>query len=120
VSTDDCGNEARLLEQLAGIRASFLRRTRGQLPLLYALLGRIQAGDSTGLLQLQSFAHRIHGTGATFDFAAISERAGQLEHLIEVLIGTQAASVVEPEDLACLMECGRRLELEIGAATTHG
>jgi HPt (histidine-containing phosphotransfer) domain-containing protein len=117
---DDFDKEARLLEQLAGIRESFLHRAQGDLPLLRELLGRIQAGDSTGLMQLQTFAHRIHGSGATFDFAAISESAGQIENLLEVLIGTSAAPVVEPHDLRCLVECGRRLELEIGAATTQG
>jgi HPt (histidine-containing phosphotransfer) domain-containing protein len=120
VSTDDFDKEARLLGELAAIREKFLLRTRGELPLLRELLGRIRAGDSTGLVQLQIFAHRIHGSGATFDFAAISESAGQIEKLIEVLIGTSAASVVEPHDLRSLVERGRRLELEIGAATTQG
>jgi hypothetical protein len=31
-----------------------------------------------------------------------------------------AASTVEPHDLHSLAECGRRLVLEIGAATTQG
>jgi len=95
MSSVDFDKEARLLEQLTGIRESFLKRTRGELPLLRALLGRIQAGDSTALVQLQIFAHRIHGSGATFDFAAISESAGQVEKLLEI-IGTSAVSVVEP------------------------
>jgi len=120
VSMDDVDKEARLLGQLAGIRESFLRRTQGDLPLLRELLARIQAGDSTGLVQLQTYAHRIHGGGATFDFAAISESAGQVENLLDVLIGTSAAPVVEPHDLRRLVECGRRLVLEIGAATTQG
>ena len=116
---DDFDKEARLLGQLAVIRESFLQRTRGELPLLRELLGRIQAGDSTGLAQLQVVAHRIHGSGATFNFAAISESAGRVENWLE-LFGTSAASVVEPHDLRCLVECGRRLVLEIGAATTQG
>ena len=116
---DDFDKEARLLGQLAVIRESFLQRTRGELPLLRELLGRIQAGDSTGLAQLQVVAHRIHGSGATFNFAAISESAGRVENWLE-LFGTSATSVVEPHDLRCLVECGRRLVLEIGAATTQG
>jgi chemotaxis protein histidine kinase CheA len=115
---NDFDEETRLLRQLARIRERFLQRAQGELPLLRELLGRIQAGDLTGLVQLQFFAHRIHGTGATFDFAAISESAGAIENLLEVLIGTSAASIVEPHDLRCLVECGRRLVLEIGAATT--
>jgi hypothetical protein len=116
---DDFDKEARLLGKLATIRESFLQRTRGELPLFLELLGRIQAGDSTGLVQLRIFAHRIHGSGATFDFAAISESAGQIENLLEILIGPPAASVVEPHDLHCLVEWGRRLAVEIGAATTQ-
>jgi HPt (histidine-containing phosphotransfer) domain-containing protein len=117
---DDLDKEAQLLRQLAGIRQSFLHRTRAELPRLRELLGRIQAGDSTGLAPLQIFAHRIRGSGATFDFAAISESAGQLDSLLEVIIAASAASAVEPHNLRCLAECGRRLELEIGSATTQG
>jgi HPt (histidine-containing phosphotransfer) domain-containing protein len=117
---NDFGKEACLLEQLARIRERFLQRAQGELPLLRELLGRIQAGDLTGLVQLQIFAHRICGTGATFDFAAISESARQLEKFLKVLIGTSAASVVETHDLRCLVECGERLVLQIGAATTQG
>jgi HPt (histidine-containing phosphotransfer) domain-containing protein len=116
---DDLDKAARLLEKLATIRESFLQRTRGELPVLLELLGRIQAGDTAGLAQLQIYAHRIHGSGATFDFASISESAGEIENLLEPLIGTPAASAVEPHDLRCLVECGRRLALEIGAATTQ-
>jgi hypothetical protein len=117
---DDLDKEARLLEKLAMIREGFLHRTRGELPLLFELLGRIQAGDSTGLVQLQTFAHRIRGSGAIFDFAAISESAGQIESLLEVLVGAPAAvAAVDPHDLGRLVECGRRLALEIGAATTQ-
>jgi HPt (histidine-containing phosphotransfer) domain-containing protein len=117
---NDFDKEAHLLRQLARIRERFLMRAQGELPLLRELLGRIQAGDLTGLGQLQFFAHRIHGTGATLDFIAISESARQIEKLLEVLIGTSAASVVAPHDLRCLVECGRRLVLEIGAATAQG
>jgi DNA-binding response OmpR family regulator len=116
----DAHNEASLRTQLAKIRENFLLRTRGDLPLLVELLGRIQAGDSTCFGPLQDFAHRIRGSGATFDFAAISESAGQFEKLIAVLIDTSVASVVDPHSLHFLVESGRRLALEIDAATTQG
>ena len=117
---DDFDKKIRLLGQLAALRERFLQRTRGELPILSELLGRIQAGDSTGFAQLQVLTHRIHGSGATFDFAAISESAGQIEKLLEALIAMSAASTVEPHDLRSLAECGRRLVLEIGAATIQG
>jgi HPt (histidine-containing phosphotransfer) domain-containing protein len=116
---DNLDKEARLLGKLAAIREGFLQRTRSELPILLELLGRVQAGDSTGLAQLRIYAHRIHGSGATFDFAAISESAGQIENLLEILIGTPAAAAVEPHTLRRLVECGRRLALEISAATTQ-
>jgi HPt (histidine-containing phosphotransfer) domain-containing protein len=118
VTADDLDNDARLLEKLAEIRESFLLRTRGELPGLCALLERMQAGDSMELAQLQNLVHRIHGSAATFDFAAISGSAGRVEHLAEILLGTSAASVIEAHDLRCLVECGRQLAYEIGAATT--
>jgi HPt (histidine-containing phosphotransfer) domain-containing protein len=118
VTTDDLDNNALLLEKLAAIRERFLLRTRGELPRLCALLEGMQAGDSMELAQLQVLVHRIHGSAATFDFAAISRSAGRIEHLAEVLMGTSTAWVVETHDLRCLLECGRRLVHEIGAATT--
>jgi HPt (histidine-containing phosphotransfer) domain-containing protein len=120
MTADDLDVNARLLEKLAQIRESFLLRTRGELPRLCALLERMQAGDSMELAQLQILVHRIHGSAATFDFAAISGSAGRVEQLTEVLLGTSAASVVEAHDLRYLVECGRLLVQEIGAATTKG
>jgi DNA-binding response OmpR family regulator len=119
-ATDDTRTEGRLLRKLAGIREEFLVRTRSELPLMRELLGRIQEGDSTGLPQLQGLAHRICGSGATFDFAAISESAAQIEKLVGILIGTSAASAVEPRTLDSLIECGWRLTRELDAATTTG
>jgi HPt (histidine-containing phosphotransfer) domain-containing protein len=117
---DDLDNEARLLEQLAKIRETFLLRMRGKIPLLRELLGRIRAGESSALVQLQVLAHRIRGSGATFDFAAVSASAGQIEDLLEALIGTSAVPDIEPQDLRPLLEHGERFALEIGAATVHG
>ena len=85
-----------------------------------AVLERMQAGDSMELAQLQILVHRIHGSAVTFDFAAISGSAGRVEQLAEVLLGTSAASVIEAHDLRHLVECGRTLVQEIGAATTKG
>ncbi|MGA2187098.1 MAG: Hpt domain-containing protein [Steroidobacteraceae bacterium] len=113
---NDLDKQARMLGELATIRESFLHRTRGELPLFFELLGRIQAGDLTALVQLQSFAHRIHGSGATFNFARISESAGQIENLLQVLAGAPSAAAVDSDDLDRLVECGRQLALEIGAA----
>jgi len=119
VSTNDPDNETRLLEQLALIRASFLRRIQDELPLFREQLARARAGDSTELEQLQSFVHRIHGGAATFDFIKVSESAEKLETLLEILIGTPLATIAESEDMRRLVESGQRLALAIGAATTR-
>jgi HPt (histidine-containing phosphotransfer) domain-containing protein len=116
----DLDNEARLLEHLAKIRENFLLRMRGQLPLLRGLLERIRAGDSSALVPLQILAHRIHGSGATFDCAAVSASARQVEDLLRVLIGISAASDIEPQDLRPLLEGGERFVLEISAASVQG
>ena len=116
---DDIDKEARLLEQLAKIRETFVLRMRGQLPLLGELLERIQAGDASALVPLQILAHRIHGSAATFDFAAVSANAGQLVNTLEALIGTSAAPGNEPQDWRLLLEHGERFALEIGAATVQ-
>jgi hypothetical protein len=117
---DEFDKEARLLEQLAKIRESFLLRMRSQLPHLRGLLERIRTGDSSALVPLQMFAHKIHGSGATFDFAAVSASAGQVEDLLGVLIGISADPIIEPQDLTPLLERGERFALEIGAATAQG
>jgi HPt (histidine-containing phosphotransfer) domain-containing protein len=64
-------------------------------------------------------AHRIHGSGATFDFAAVSASAAQIEDLLEALIGTSALPDIESQDLRPLLEHGERFALEIGAATVQ-
>ena len=110
--------EARLLEKLATIREGFLHRTQSELPLLLELLGRIQAGDSTGLAPLKHLAHRLHGSAAIFEFAALSSSAGQIEDLLdEITAGPTAA--IDTLAIARLVEYGRQLTLRIGAATTH-
>jgi HPt (histidine-containing phosphotransfer) domain-containing protein len=113
---DNLDKQAQMLRKLTAIRESFLHRTRGELPLLLDLIGRIRAGDFTAIPQLQILAHRIYGSGATFDFSAISENAGQIENLLEALADTPSAVAVDPHDLGRLVECGRRLASEIGAA----
>ncbi|MGH6983329.1 MAG: Hpt domain-containing protein [Stellaceae bacterium] len=38
--------------------------------------------DPTLLLRVEESAHKLHGSGATFGFAALSEAAGALEDLV--------------------------------------
>jgi HPt (histidine-containing phosphotransfer) domain-containing protein len=59
----------------------FLERTQSDLARLQALVVRVHAGESAALEALRDLSHRIHGGGATFGFARISECAAHLEQL---------------------------------------
>jgi HPt (histidine-containing phosphotransfer) domain-containing protein len=45
--------------------------------------------DFSPLRQLEHIAHRIHGTGASFGYARLSECGGEIERLAEQLIQTE-------------------------------
>jgi CheY-like chemotaxis protein len=117
-STTQPSEEARLREQFTQLREKFLQRTSGELPLLQALLERLHHGDSTVLEQLEKSVHKIHGGGATFGFAAVSESARAFEHLVEELMegGTSVATALGPLALGRLTQCSQRLAHEIEAA----
>jgi CheY-like chemotaxis protein len=116
--TNDPNEEPSLQMELDVIREKLLRRLESELPLLTALLDRIQGGDSTALVQLQTLVHRIRGSAALFNFAVISGSAGQVEDLLNAFIAASAKSVAEPLSMPRLLECGQRLGLDIGAATS--
>jgi len=84
------------------LAAKFLQRTRGEAIVLRELLERAQLGDSTVMSELEHLAHRIHGTGATFGFDAVSDCAAE----------------IEPQRLQHLLQCTQRLaqEVEVAAA----
>jgi chemotaxis protein histidine kinase CheA len=103
---------------IAELGAKFLERTRGEALVLRELLERAHLGDSTVIDQLEHLAHRINGTGATFGFAAVSECAAEIEHLVEGLKArdVSADATIEPQCLQNLMQCTRRLAQEVEAA----
>jgi hypothetical protein len=113
---DNATKEARMMRQLEEIRVGFLKHARDKIPLLLELLGTVGAGDSKRLAELQFIAHRIHGGGATFNFPAIGANAGQLEELLEALIGTSPDSKIQAEALRRALDSGRRLVSAIGTA----
>jgi HPt (histidine-containing phosphotransfer) domain-containing protein len=102
------------------LAAKFLQRTRGEAIVLRELLERAQLGDSTVMSELEHLAHRIHGTGATFGFDAVSDCAAEIEHLVEELKGrdVSADAPIEPQRLQHLLQCTQRLaqEVEVAAA----
>jgi HPt (histidine-containing phosphotransfer) domain-containing protein len=98
-------------QRLQALGTQFLERTVRELATLRELIGRVDAADASALEELRHLSHRMHGTGATLGFEAISRYAGEIEHLCE----TRGVTVSE------LMENAAKLEGEVGElAKTRG
>jgi len=108
--------EEQLREQVKVLGEKFLVRTEGQITTLREQLLRVRAGDREAMGVVQELTHKIHGSGAMFGFAKISECAGELE-LLSVGMGEERASTPHPpyaewaEKLTqCVGELARALE----------
>lgn len=97
-TTDSSSVEAELREQVKVLGEKFLRRTADQIITLRAYVASLRGGDQDVLVGMQEMAHKIHGSGAMFGFAALSDRAGELERLIA------AAARPPPDRLGALVE----------------
>jgi HPt (histidine-containing phosphotransfer) domain-containing protein len=103
---DSDDGAARVRQQVSQLGEKFLRRTQAEAIILGDLFERIQAGDMTVLPQLEAMAHKIHGSGAMFGFPAVSECAGEMEHLAEHLMTAEgAADVHTGNTLQRLKDC---------------
>jgi HPt (histidine-containing phosphotransfer) domain-containing protein len=89
--------EAQLREQVKVLGEKFLIRTAGQIVTLREQVLRLD-GHPEALAVIQEITHKIHGSGAMFGFAALSERAGEIERLLV------AGESVTPEQLSGLIE----------------
>ena len=115
-------NQARLRDEVARLAGKFLERTGVQAVTLEQLNESLQAGDSSGLASMHEIAHRIHGSGATFNFPAVSACAGEIERLSENLLASKP--VIDPDSET---QIRRRLQASIeqlaraveSAATGH-
>ena len=74
--------EEQLREQVKVLGEKFLIRTEGQIITLREQLRRVRAGDRPALVVIQELTHKIHGSGAMFGFADLSDRAGEIERLV--------------------------------------
>jgi HPt (histidine-containing phosphotransfer) domain-containing protein len=81
-SSDMSSGEAELREQVRILGEKFLLRTANQITTLREHIARLRSGDRDALAGMQELAHKIHGSGAMFGFAALSDRAGEIERLI--------------------------------------
>ena len=75
--------EAAVKSRLNELTQKFVVRTTEDLALMREGLARVEAGDTTGLEQIQYLAHRACGTGGTLGLCALSDAAGALERTIE-------------------------------------
>jgi HPt (histidine-containing phosphotransfer) domain-containing protein len=74
-------DEEKLREQVASLGGRYLTRTLGELRGIGDLLAQVEAGSSTALKELERSAHKIHGSSGMFGFQALSEQAGEIEHI---------------------------------------
>ena len=74
--------EEQLREQVRILGEKFLLRTAGQITTLREQMLRLRAGDREALAVIQELTHKIHGSGAMFGFAELSEQAGEMERLV--------------------------------------
>jgi HPt (histidine-containing phosphotransfer) domain-containing protein len=108
LKSSDEGDEVRLREQVAGLAGKFLERTGAQAVTLRQLSESLQAGDSSGLASMHEIAHKIHGSGAMFNFPAVSACAGEIERLSQNLLASDPAI-----DLASDPQIRSRLQASI-------
>jgi HPt (histidine-containing phosphotransfer) domain-containing protein len=98
--------------------AKFLHRTRAEASVLHELIERVHRGDAGVIPELEHLAHKIHGTGATFGFAAVSNCAREIEHLVEGLktCDPSANALLRTQRLQRMTECTQQLAREVEAA----
>jgi HPt (histidine-containing phosphotransfer) domain-containing protein len=103
---DESGGAARVRQQVTELGEKFLGRTQAEAVVLHVLIERIQGGDTSVLPELERMAHKIHGSGAMFGFPAVSECAGEIEHLAEYLMTPQGGlDIPSGQTLHRLREC---------------
>jgi diguanylate cyclase (GGDEF)-like protein len=114
-----CGGNApdrvRLREQIARQAGKFLQRCETQSVALRELIQDLQAGDTSSAISMRDIAHTIHGSGAVFNFPAVSQHAGELERLSEQLLAAATLDWAPGSQLrqslqACLRELARAID----------
>jgi CheY-like chemotaxis protein len=118
VDPGESADQSAMRRQVTQFGERFLQRTRNETERLRNLIGRIRPGDATVIAELERIAHRIHGSGSTFGFAALSECAEEIEQLIKGLKvrNTWAGTALDSNTFSRLSECTERLAQEVEAA----
>lgn len=114
------GDQARVRDQVAQLAGKFLERTGMQAVTLRQLGESLEAGDSSGLSSMHEIAHKIHGSGATFNFPAVSACAGEIERLSQDLLASKTAIDLDSEAqiLSRLQTSIRQLARAVESAAT--
>jgi HPt (histidine-containing phosphotransfer) domain-containing protein len=99
---------AELSEQVKVLGEKFLQRTAGQILVFQEQLARLAAGDCSVLTPITEVAHKIHGSGAVFGFATLSECAGRLEELSIRMTGESRSA-----EAATCLEWSEQLKREL-------
>ena len=102
------GDPVRVREQVAQLAGRFLERTGAQAATLRQLSESLRAGDASSVASMHEIAHKIHGSGAMFNFPAVSACAGEIERLSQNLLAAEHAN-----DLAADAQIRSRLQASI-------
>jgi diguanylate cyclase (GGDEF)-like protein len=116
------GDQACLRAQVDRLAGKFLERSGAQTLTLRDLVQDLRAGHSTGVASMHEIAHTIHGSGAMFNFPAVSACAEEIERLSQDLLAFDAATAVAsvPPIRQRLAACIEQLTQAIdAAAATH-
>ncbi|MDR6293749.1 MULTISPECIES: Hpt domain-containing protein [Inquilinus] len=88
-----------LRAQLDRLRQKFKAELPAKLAEADALLAALQADDGQALAALRMIAHRLHGTGGTMGFTALSDAAAALEMQLDACLKAGGAG---PQDVAAI------------------
>lgn len=83
-------DEDGLKSDVAALSGRYLMRTLGDVERLKGWVLEFETGSPGSLKEIERMAHKIHGSGAIFGFATMSEPAGEIEHIAARLTGGPA------------------------------
>ena len=115
-SKDAPTDDTRMQTQLQKLGMRFVERCVGEIVLMRKHLEDARAGDVATFQLLQQLAHRMHGTGAIFGFAVVSDSAGEIELLAERCAG--AGTTADTATVEQLLSCFAQLEHELSRLTS--
>jgi HPt (histidine-containing phosphotransfer) domain-containing protein len=72
---------------LRALRGEYLYEAPERIRELSAALGRLRAGDASGLDDLHRYFHRLAGSGGSYGFPEITESGRAAEHAVVRMVG---------------------------------